>query len=326
MGKDLFDFLSGFPFQLTLVCKNIVSTEQQIKAFRKKQKRALKYGLIKQDFFDFRSEQTTISTSLEFLEKCDLIIEAVTEDIHKKRDFFKELRDIINSNCIVTSNTSSIPPDQLFSGILDEKKCLGLHFFYPVSLKNIVEVNRCEMTSEKTLSFVKGFLQKINKPHTVLTGNNHFIVNRIFLKMQAGCCQLLHEDGISRNEIDTLVKAHLFPAGVFEFFDHVGIDVMLQSVKNYIQYENDKAFYKPLINYLESEVEKVSGVTPQGKQEIKERNELLEKISNWYLDGVYNTLENGVCSKTELDHIVKEYMLIEKSPFDLAKEIGYTPK
>jgi len=339
MGKDLFDFLTGFPFHVTLVCKTDSSAEQIERVFNKKQKRALKYGLTDKETFDFQQENSVITTDLQYLKTCNLVIESITEDIQKKMNLFKQLEQILTPECVLASNTSSITLDHLFSYLQFKERYVGLHFFYPVAIKDIVEVNMAKNTSEKTVSLVKDFLRKIGKFYIVLSQRDHFIVNRIFLKMQAGCCQLIQNGTLSANEIDALVKAHLFPVGVFEFFDHVGNDVMLQSVKNYIHFEADPEFYQPLIELLEEKVNQGKfGVKSnsgfydypvtigQKPQEILDSTELVKKITAWYLDGVYDVLNRGICSKEELEHIVKEYMMVEKSPFDLAEEISYKPK
>ncbi len=337
MGKDLFDFLCTFPFHITLVCKTDDTIEQTRNAFRKKQKRALKYQLIDQNTFDFRYQNTVITSDLKHLKNCNLVIETITENILKKKKLIQLLEPILSSDCILASNTSSIPLDELFTDMANEENCLGLHFFFPAGMKDIVEVNVAKSTSKKTVSFVRNFLKKIGKFNLVLTPNDHFIINRLFLKMQAGCCQLLEDGKSSVQEIDSLVKAHLFPLGVFEFFDNVGNDVMLQSVKNYMQYEENQAFYRPLIVLLEQKVrEGKLGVKSKfgfyeyplkkSEQLLVEISEVLQKITYWYLDGIFDTYEKSICTKDELEHIVKEYMMIEKSPFELAMETGYTPK
>ena len=340
MGKDLFDFLVGFPFHITLVCKTDKAVEEIKNAFEKKQKRALKYQLTDQVTFDFCNQNTVITTDHKLLAVCDLVIETITEDLNKKRDLFKQLNQTLSHDCILASNTSSIPPDELFAGIVTEENCLGLHFFFPVVMKDIVEVNVAKNTSKKTVSFVTSFLRQIGKFNLVLTKKEHFIINRIFLKMQAGCCQLLQEGEWNVYEIDALVKTHLFPVGIFEFFDYAGNDVMLQSVDNYIKYEVAPGFYHTMIEILDQKVKEGklgkksnSGFykyplrkTTQNSEKKADMFEALQKITHWYLDGVFDVFNKSICTKNELEHIINEYMMVEKSPFELAGEFDYTPK
>lgn len=332
MGSELFDFLSGFPFELTMICE----TEEQIakleNSFSKKQQRALKYGVIDNDFFVFRQRNTMISVEYNKLDKADLVIETVTEDLDIKRKLFKELSSIVLPGCIVASNSSSIPPQNIFAGLNNEKNCLGLHFFSPVSIKSIVELNLCDNTSEDAIGYITRFLERIDKKYIKLTGNELFLINRIFLKLQAGCCHALLSEDIGTYEIDELIKSNLFPIGVFEFFEHVGLEVMLHSVKNYLNFEYDKTFYQPLVAYLNDRIYE-GGLDLRVKKggynsanTTYDRVEMVDKMYKWYLDGVFAALESGACSKEDLEFIVRDYMMTEKSPFELAKEIGYTYK
>jgi 3-hydroxyacyl-CoA dehydrogenase len=115
---------------------------------------------------------------------------------------------------------------------------------------------------------------------------------------------------------------------------------MLQSVKNYIKYENDPLFYQPMMDLFEAKVndgklgiKTFSGFYEYPRKKIvpdiepeKKMDHVLQQITYWYLDGVFNTLTNSICTNDAMEHIVKAYMMVEKNPFDLAKEVGYTPK
>ncbi len=340
MGKDLFDFLTGFKFPLTIVCKSEESVEQMKIVLEKKQKRALKYQLIDQGTFDFRNQNTVITAEMNQLSSCNLVIESITEDLHLKRELFKQIEIVVPKNCIIASNTSSISPNQLFKKALHKDRFVGLHLFFPVAVKDLAEINVSDKTDEKTVLLVREFLNEIGKFHLVLYGNDHFLFNRIFLKMQAGCCQIIKEGKCLVHELDELVTNELFPLGVFEFFDHVGLDVMLQSVKNYIKYETDPLFYQPMKDLLEAKVNegKLGIKTASGFHEyprkktvldnkpIEKMDHVLQQITHWYLDGVYDTVRNSVCTDDEMKHIVKAYMMVEKNPLELAQKVGYTPK
>jgi len=340
MGRDLFDFLTGFPFKLFLVCKDDNSCFTLKNTFEKKQNRALKYGLTEKDFFSFREQNTLFTTTLNSLKDCGLVIECISESIQKKTALFKDLSSIVNKNCIVTSNSSSISPDILFSDLPNKKYCLGLHFFYPVSMKKIIEINLPQGYSQSTIKTVTKFLERIKKRYLILKDENHFMMNRIFLKLQAGCCHFLYDEDLGVNEIDELIKAHLFPVGVFEFFKQVGYKVMLESVKNYLSYEQEPQFYQPLIYYLERKIyEGELGIRIKpGRYEpsidepvvqqvaVKDRLDLLDSINNWYLDSVFEVLQRRIATKDEIASFVMDYMMVDKSPFELAEEIGYTPK
>ncbi len=338
MGTDLFDWLCGFPFDVVLVCKSREASEEAEKAFLKKLKRALKYKLLDKNTFEFRINHTLVTTDPEPLATCDLVIESITENLGLKKALFQKLDKLLPSDRLLTSNSSSLPPDALFEGLTKQSRCLGLHFFFPAAMKNLVEINVGSETSGSAVSRVREFLKTVNKFHLVLKHPNHFLFNRIFLKMQAECALLVAEGSITVQQIDSLVRERLFPIGVFEFFDHVGNDVMLQSVNNYRLYEDDPAFFDALITLLEEQI--VQGRTGRkaragfydypvrklpetGTASVDEA--LYRQIINRYLDGVFAALRQSGCSREEMEHIVSEYMDTEVSPFELAEKVGYFP-
>ncbi len=337
-GKGLFDFLRGFPFHIVMVCRTEEAAGQFDKSFERQLNRAVKFNLINRETFNSHRLKTVITSDTGMLAECNLIIETITENADKKKKLFRQLESIVSQECILTSNTSSIFPDELFSEMKYPERCVGLHFFFPVSMENFVEINVARQTGDKTIESIKDFLKSIRKNHLVLTGKNHFMINRIFLKMQAGCCRILQEEKVNVTQIDEIVRKNLFSAGIFRFFDTVGNDVMLQSVKNYLHYEDDPDFFLPLVECLEEKVSQgnLGKKTKSGfytyplktwsdeSESLDEtvKRALLQKITGWYLDGVYDALKRNICSKDELEQIVKEYLMVEKSPFELAGERG----
>lgn len=336
MGKDLFDYLLGFPFAVAIICKPGKAVESLEKTFKVKQNRALKYQLITQEEYGFRQDHTSISADLISLKDCDLIVESITEDVDLKRKLFKDLNPVVKQDCVFTSNTSSISPGDLLCDTDGKRDLVGLHFFFPVAMKNIVELNIPEGTNLQAISKIERFLKRINKFYIKLDEKNHFLVNRIFLRLQAGCCHLLTEEKLTVSQIDTLIKKHLFPIGMFEFFDHVGSDIMLASVKNYLKYDPDPEFCIPLIEELEKNVKEGNpGVKtgkgfynyPDKKEDkiitLKDEKTILDQLTKWYLGPVFEVRRKGICTKEQIEHIVSEYMLTGKSPFILGEEYGF---
>lgn len=335
MGKDIFDFLSGFDFQLTLVCKDENAVEFVRNDFLRKQKRLLKYASIDQKQFDEKMEKTHFSSGLESLASCNLVIESITENLELKKSLFQELDDLLHPDCVLASNTSSVPLRELITNDKREKNLIGLHFFFPVAFKNLVEVNVLKNTSDDTKNRVKGFLEDIGKFSITLSEKDHFLINKLILYLQAGCCKLYSEGKMSVEDIDQLVKDHLFPIGVFEFMDHVGIDVMLYSVRQYLKTIGEYDFYQPLLRELEHLLlrGKLGVKTKQGfysypRQSEKHEASIIDKtiflnqIVGWYLNPILAVYRQGICSREELEHITREYLSAEISPFVLADEFG----
>ena len=129
MGHGIFQYLSEFEFQLSIVCEEEEQADALKATFQKKTARLLKNGIITAEQAEHRLRAISINSDLSILSTADLIIEAIPEVIDLKRKLFSRIEKIAKPSCIFTSNTSSIPPSELFSGIRNKENCAGLHFF-----------------------------------------------------------------------------------------------------------------------------------------------------------------------------------------------------
>jgi 3-hydroxybutyryl-CoA dehydrogenase len=344
MGTGIFQFIAEFPFQIIWLFRSHIKMERARELWLKKQNRFLKYGQQSNDDFNEKIERIQFSTDLNKLADSDLIIETITEEFEAKSELFSKLDSIVKPDAIFTSNTSSIPINSLVPSGSRRSNFLGLHFFHPVQLKNLVEINILRESNEKVLDQVSDILTKTGKFFKVLNEPDHFSFNRLFLPLQAGIYNLHEQKQISIESLDLLVKENLFPIGIFEFFDHVGIDVMLTAINNYSKGKPDAVFYQPLINVLKKlKDQNCLGIkTGQGfynyshqdtskslsvslSEVLKEKETILKQLYSWYLAPVFEAVANEILTQQEADYIVKEYMGVTRSPFELAKEIGFNP-
>ena len=148
-----------------------------------------------------KNEKTKITAAPADLKDCDLIIEAITENREAKRTLFESLDALVNPSCIFTTNSSSIVPSLLFPSENRKAKVAGLHFFYPVAMKNTVELITDPYTSQEIIGIAcPDFLQQINKIPFLQDESNAFVLNRILLDFQAGAFHILQEGGWSHSE------------------------------------------------------------------------------------------------------------------------------
>ncbi|MFH1321788.1 MAG: 3-hydroxyacyl-CoA dehydrogenase family protein [Bacteroidota bacterium] len=343
MGTNLFYYLIDYNYPLVWVCSQEADEEKLTQTFHKKLKRSLKNKIINKSTHDQKIKSAVISKNLQSLAGCNIIIEAINEDQKQKIDLFKELNSIITENCILSSNTSSIPLSKLAQVIERKDKFVGLHFFYPIAFKNIVEVNTTSNTSPETIENVKEFLSSVKRTSLVLPEKANFILNRLFLDFHVEACRILDEKVLNIKEIDDLVKENIFPIGIFEFFDYVGNDLILFSVINYTKKSDRQDFYQPFINKLKQLVaENKLGIKTKcgfynykkneeslhiSKKDITNIDEYKKRIINklllLYLDSSFDIVLKGYCGPDEIEYAVKEYMGCEKGPVSLANEIGY---
>jgi 3-hydroxybutyryl-CoA dehydrogenase len=337
MGSSIFLYLNGFDFTLIWLCSSEIEKEKALKTFLKKTRILFQSGVLPEPEYLAKSENTKVTASVDDLKDCDLIIEAITENIDAKRMLFELLHTTVNSNCIFATNSSSIIPTQLISSESRKDKVAGLHFFFPVPLKNTVELITCTFTSLQTKDSLYNFLLQINKRPFHQTESHAFILNRLLLDFQAGAFQVYQEGKLSYKEIDELVRQSIFPIGVFEFFDHVGIDIMLSSVKSYTQNAENKEFYEPIIQKMEELVklnrlgiktrhgfydyahpEESSVINcDEANEAAYYKNTVIDRLRGFYSRSVLSVIESGICSREDLAFYIKDYMGMDTDPFIL---------
>jgi 3-hydroxybutyryl-CoA dehydrogenase len=337
MGSSIFLYLNGFNFHLSWLCSSVCETEKAGKTFIKKTKLLFQSGLLTEAEYISKSENTRITAMVEDLEDCDLVIEAITEEMEIKRSLFESLDKVVNTECIFATNSSSFIPSQLISSGDRTNKIAGLHFFFPVPFKNTVELITGTNTSLQTKESLNQFLLQIEKRPFPQNESHAFILNRLLLDFQAGAYNVFLEGKLSIEEIDELVRQRFFPIGVFEFFDHVGIDIMFSSIKSYTQNTDNREFYSPLLEKLE-ELERLNQLgiktkhgfydysnplessSIQNFSEISSHgysNLILERLWGYYIRSVNKVIDNGICSREDLAFYVKDYMGMDTDPFTL---------
>ena len=249
MGQDIFNYLNNFDIQLVWFVRNAEKKEKIKKSYLKKLNRQLKHQLISHEKFDHK-KNNQITNALGDLKNCDLIIETIIEDQKAKIDLFSELKSIIQPTCAVVSNSSSILPSYLSVNL----PVAGMHFFYPVAFKNIVELILPDNYDSDKLEMLRSFLSSINKKYVIQDERSVFLLNRFLLDLQVKAFHFAIEQNIPLPIVDQVSQNIIPDFGLFEMMDHVGLNTMLYSIKNYAQMENQPEKYKTLLAYISEKI------------------------------------------------------------------------
>lgn len=179
------------------------------------------------------------TTELAGLTECDLIIEAVTENVELKQETWKALDSICAEGTIFASNTSSIPM-QLQAMVTNRpERFVGLHFFNPVPVMKLVEVIRAATTSAATYEAAMDFARSCRKVPVTCVDTVGFIVNRLLTPYLLDAMRALEAGIATAEDIDTGMKLGCgYPMGPLELLDFVGLDTVLAIAE--IMYEEFK--------------------------------------------------------------------------------------
>ena len=184
----------------------------------------------------------TIGTK-EILSDADLIIEAVTENIEIKRTVFHELDLICKKDCIFATNTSSLPIKTIGEGL--SRELVGMHFFNPAPVMQLVEIIGSEKTSQVTVNTLMEIARTIGKTPVEVHEAPGFIVNRILIPMINEAISIYAEGVASVEDIDTAMKLGAnHPMGPLALGDLIGLDVVLAIMEVMLK-ETGDVKYRP---------------------------------------------------------------------------------
>jgi 3-hydroxybutyryl-CoA dehydrogenase len=186
------------------------------------------------------------TVNLEDMTGVDAVIEAIVERIESKKEAFAALDEVLPSEALLLTNTSSISITDLASATGRPDRVCGTHFFTPPPVREAVEVPRGLLTSDETVEEVKALITSFGKLPIVLKKDvPGFVGNRFLMPMLIEAARLLDEEVASKEEIDLLVKKGVgFPIGPFELGDFIGLDVGLDVI-SYVHDELGDPYYTP---------------------------------------------------------------------------------
>ena len=168
------------------------------------------------------------TVKLKDLKDCDLIIEAIVENIDIKKKVFKELDGLCRPEVIFGSNTSSISIIDMASATSRPDKFLGLHFFNPVPIMKLVEIVRSIVTSDETYNTAKAFCESLGKQIITAKDTPGFIVNLLLIPYLLDGVRAYESGVASKEDIDAGMKLGCnMPMGPLELLDFVGVDTTL---------------------------------------------------------------------------------------------------
>ena len=197
-------------------------------------------------------ESIDLTTRLEAIAEADLVIEAVPEDEQLKLDVMGAIDEVVSGEAIVASNTSSIPIAELAQAIRQPERVLGLHFFSPVPVMNLVEVVVALDTNETTVDSAKRFVERLGKRPIETKDRSGFIVNMLLVPYLMAAVRMYEEGFASREDIDNGMKLGCgHPMGPLTLCDFIGLDVLYAVCDSlYEEFKRDEYAPPPLMKRM----------------------------------------------------------------------------
>src|ERR1700722_11039616 len=168
----------------------------------------------------------TITTEIGDLADCDLVIEAVFEDLAVKQELFRELEAAVRPDAILATNTSALSVTEVAAVAAHPERVVGMHFFNPAPLMPLVEIVRAERTDEAAVDAAFAFAERIGKKPVRCLDTPGFIVNRILIPLLNDCIRVIDEAGITVEDLDKAMRYGAgWPMGPAALTDLIGLDI-----------------------------------------------------------------------------------------------------
>ncbi len=285
-------------------------------------KNVLSEAIGKKIFSETQAEQilSRLKTTVDLkdLAQCDLVLEAVFENLEVKRELFRNLSSVVRDDCILATNTSSFSIKEIAGAVKNPERFIGMHYFYHAAKNRLVEIIPFEKTSEDTYKKMKVFSVLSGKDAITTKDTYGFAVNRFFVPWLNESVRLL-EDGIGKIEDIDSICMKLFGIGMgpFALMNATGVPIAYHAQKTL---ERFGSFYE-VAPLLKSQAE--SGkpwdigdmadvkVNPDNEKEISER--MLGVV--FYV--VSQILDEQVCNASELNRGARIGLAWRKGPVDL---------
>lgn len=177
---------------------------------------------------------------------CDLVIEAVLENMEEKLRLFPALDKILKPEALLLSNTSSLNVTQMGAVTKRADKVCGLHFFNPAPVMKLVELVQTIATSPETIEEVRKFAISLDKTPVLAKDTAGFIVNFLLIPYLLAAIRMLENGMASRDDIDTAMKLGCgYPMGPFTLLDYVGLDTTMWAAEAIYEEYKDPLYAPP---------------------------------------------------------------------------------
>ena len=270
------------------------------------------------------------------LKDADLLIEAVPEDMNLKKKVYDEVDKYAESKTVYASNTSTLPITEMAALTARPERFVGVHFFNPPQLMQLVEIIPGKVTHQDTTDMAMDFVMHIGKQPVLCRKDvAGFIVNRIFIPLvhEAAYCQ--GRDGASMTQIDSAVKFNMgFPMGIFELADYTGLDIIHKATTEMYLRDNKVVNPHPRIKQLFEE-HNLGQKSGKGFYDYKndkyERINLTQEEAERYdpikllavaANNAAWLISNGVCDIQDLEKALRLGMGLKEKLFITIEKFG----
>lgn len=267
---------------------------------------------------------------------CDVVIEAIIEDLAVKKALFINLESVVTAHCILATNTSSLSVTSIASSLNRPERCIGVHFFNPPVLMKLVEVVPAIQTNRDITNQVKKMIESWGKTVVLAKDTPGFIVNKVARPFYSEAIRILEEGIADVVTIDQAMTENGFKMGPFTLMDFIGHDVnyrVTESVWKSFFYDSR---YRPSFTQLRlleaGYLGKKSGKgfydytienTIKQVEDTSLKNSIFLRIISMLINEAADTVWQQICSKDDVELAMKLGVNYPKGLLEWGSELGY---
>jgi len=236
--------LGGYPTVLYDVAPDLV--EAGAAALRQALEKGASRGRWSEQAAEAAADRVETAVELDELGGCDLLIEAAPERLELKRDLFTRLARTLGSEPVLATNTSSLRVSEIADGVPDPERVVGMHFFNPPALMQLVEVVAAERSSEQALAATTEVAERMGRTPIRAKDSPGFVANRLARPFSLESLRMLGDGVADVATIDHIVRlGGGFRMGPFELLDLIGLDVNLEIARSFFRQGGEPERWRP---------------------------------------------------------------------------------
>ncbi len=205
-------------------------------------------GKLTDEQVEAANKNLTSSTKISDLADCDVVIEAVTENVELKKQVFGDLSWVCKEGAILATNTSSISITEIANVTKHPENVIGMHFFNPVPIMKLVEVIKGLLTSEEVMQASHEFVKSVGKESITCQDTPAFVVNKLLVPYLLNAIRMVQDGVASIEDVDkAMVLGCGYPMGPLALLDYVGIDTTMHAADVLFNEFRESSYAAPVL-------------------------------------------------------------------------------
>ena len=322
MGSALAQKFAQEGFSVVLVDKEMRFVENGIKRIKDTLNEGIERKIFTPEQVNEVISRIYGSDNLNKFKKCELVVEAIFENLNAKTELFQNLDKIVNSETILATNTSSFSVTELANSVSNPERFLGMHYFYHAAKNRLVEIIPGEKTSHDTVKTMKNFAVLSGKDAIECRDSYGFVVNRFFVPWLNEAARLLEEKAATAEQIDNIcMKVFSIGMGPFALMNATGVPIAYHAQKTLEKFGD---FYKVSDALKKQAKLNKPWDIPQANEAADDKT--VKLVKERMLGVVFlvcsQLLDEKVCGSVEINRGARIGLRWRRGPIDLMKKLG----